>query len=181
MLVIVHPDSACGSADFNLGRECAEYQRLEMQLLVEQWEGGVLVLDGGMTDELDGFRRSWNEWGTTIKNAIKRASENGFIAERVLAADGSEYPQQQAIVDLVNKYALTPTNTDIVLTGAWVDDDGGGCVHSVREELEKIGFTPTVEDAMNLDFEMDESEEDLEEDTSPEMPIIAPTRRQAKF
>lgn len=171
ILVIVHPGSACGSAEENLGRDNADFQRLEMQTLVDGWEGGVLVIDGELSSELDGdggWKKHWKEWGDTVNRALQRAKSAGFVSERVMGDDGSAYNQEDAIVDLVKKHKLTPSNSKITLTGAWVhSEDGGGCVNSVREKLEALGHRPTVEDAMDLDCELemdDEHESDFEEE-----------------
>lgn len=95
---------------------------------------------------------------------------------RRLAVDG-EYRQQDAARDLVRQYGLTPANTDITLTGAWIDDDGDGCVHSVRETLEEFGFEAKIEDAMNLDFELEcEDDFEMERETPGSEPTVSPGR-----
>ena len=179
LLVIVHPGSACGSAEANLGRDCADYQRLEMQATVADWDGAVVVIDGDLSDELDGWRGSWKEWGQTVAKAVERAKDNGLLSLRVMGNDASEYNQQDAIRDVVKDHGLTPANTVITLTGAWVEDSGDGCVHSVREVLEELGFSPTLESPMDLDFSL-ETEDDFDEDEDEEMeeePAPAPVAR----
>lgn len=165
LLIIVHPGSACGSADMNLGRDAAEIQRLEMQMLVQDWEGGVAVIDGDLSEELSGGRSSWSEWGRSIDQALARAKQEGLLAVRVMGDDDGDYRQQDAARDLVANYNLLPTDTRITLTGAWIDDSGDGCVHSVRETLEELGFTVRIEDAMNLDFEIELDNDDGEDMT----------------
>jgi hypothetical protein len=170
LLIIVHPGSACGSADMNLGRDNADMQRLEMQMLVEGWEGGIVVIDGDLSEELtpNYGRHAWEQWGLAINAALEKAQENGHMSLRVMGDDGgmSELNQMEAVSKLVKDYGLTKKNTAITLTGAWVDDEGGGCVHSVREELEQFGFKPRIEDAMDLDFET--AEDELDEEDEPE-------------
>lgn len=187
VLVIVHPGSACGSADENLGRDNAAYQRLEMQMTVENWEGAVVVIDGDLSDELSGWRGAWQEWGDTVAKAVERAKEQGLLALRVMGNDASEYNQEDAIRDVVKDHGLTPANAMFTLTGAWVEDNGDGCVHSVREVLEELGFSPTLESPMDLDFSLDneddndneyESDEDSEEEMEPEAaPAPSPAAR----
>lgn len=172
LLIIVHPGSACGSADMNLGAEAAEVQRLDMQMLIENWEGGVAVIDGELSDELEGFRRSWQDLGGAITDALDRAQQSGLISERVFGDDDGDYRQMDAARDLVQKHGLTPDKVAITLTGAWIDDDGDGCVHSVREALEALGFQPVVEDAMSLDFELDTEDDDMDEDDLDGMDTI---------
>jgi hypothetical protein len=53
LLVIVHPGSACGSADFNLGKFEARAARDTLRGAIEDWEGGVIVIDGELSDELE--------------------------------------------------------------------------------------------------------------------------------
>lgn len=182
LLIVVHPGSACGSADMNLGRDEADSQRAEMQAFVDQWQGGIVVIDGALSEELgpNSWRRSWREWGESLERALARARERGLLAQRVLGDDGgeSELDQMQATAALVAEHGLTPAQTAITLTGAWIDNDGGGCVHSVREVLETLGFTPTIEAAMDLDAVPEAGWEDAEEDaleseTAPDTSVPA--------
>lgn len=172
VLVIVHPGSACGSAEMNLGRDGADYQRGEMQLAVEDWQGAVVVIDGELSEELEGYRSTWSEWGNSIQQALERAKKKGLLALRVRGDDAEDYNQQAAIADVVKNHGMTPANTTFTLTGAWVDEDGGGCVHSVREVLERLGFTPQLDSPMDLDFSLD-SEEELDEEPA----VTSPSRR----
>lgn len=172
LLIIVHPGSACGSADMNLGRDAAEVLRLDMQMLIENWEGGVAVIDGELSDELEGGRHAWQELGRAITGALGRAQQSGLISERIFGDDDGDYRQMDAARDLVRKHGLTPDTAAITLTGAWIDDDGDGCVHSVREALEELGFRPVVEDAMNLDFELDTEDDDMDEDDTEDMDAV---------
>ena len=140
ILVIVHPGSACGSADMNIGRDNADYLRSEMTALILGWEGGVVVIDSDLSDELcETWRRSHRELGEAIEQAVDRAKSQGKLALRVVGNDGGEYTQMDAIRDIVHTHQWDPTHIAVTLTGAWVDNDGDGCVHSVREVLEKLG------------------------------------------
>lgn len=174
VLVIVHPGSACGSADENLGRDNATYQRLEMQMAVENWEGAVVVIDGELSDELSGWRSAWKDWGDAVDQAVSRAKEQGLLGLRVMGDDSAAYNQQDAIRDVVKEHGLTPENATFTLTGAWVEDNGDGCVHSVREVLEELGFSPVLESPMELDCSLD-SEDDLEDDCGEDEEAEAPT------
>ena len=182
LLIVVHPGSACGSADMNLGRDNADMQRCFMQTVVENWEGGIVIIDGELSDELapNSGRDAWDQWGRALDDAIERAQNNGHLSLRVMGDDGgmSELNQMEAARKVVRDYDLNPENTAITLTGAWIDDEGGGCVHSVREELAALGFEARIEDAMDLDFETAEEELD-EEDSLDEQPspVAQPARR----
>lgn len=88
-----------------------------------------------------------------------------------MGSDDEEYDQQAAIADVVTRQAWSPSEVSMVLTGAWVDDDGGGCVHSVRETLEARGFLTRIESAMDLDFDDghdDDFDDDVEIDVAPD-------------
>ena len=185
LLIVVHPGSACGSADMNLGRDNADMQRCFMQTVVENWEGGIVIIDGELSDELapNYSRDAWDQWGRALDNAIERARINGHLSLRVMGDDGgmSELNQMEAARKVVGDYDITPENTAITLTGAWIDDEGGGCVHSVREELAALGFQARIEDAMDLDFETAEEELDEEDDLGDEPPPVAqPARRPSR-
>lgn len=169
VLIIVHPGSACGSADMNLGRENADIQRMDMICTINEWRGGVLVIDGEFSDELSGFgmRREWQELGNAIDQALSLASQSGNVSGRILGDDASEFTQMEAAVQLVHDYDLTPSKTPITLTGAWIHDDGEGCVNSVRDALRPLGFEPEISSAMNFDLDLtpefdDEEEQDID-------------------
>lgn len=75
ILVIVHPGSACGSAEMNLGKDNAQVQRLDMQQLIEGWEGGVVIIDGTLSDELeDTWNRDWHAFGQVLHETLARAA-----------------------------------------------------------------------------------------------------------
>lgn len=178
MLVIVHPGSACGSADMNIGRYNADYLRAEMTGLILSWDGGVVVIDSDLSDELnETWRRSYRELGEAIEQAVERAQTQGKLALRVVANDFGEYTQMEAIRDIVQTHQWDPAKLNVTLTGAWVHDDGQGCVHSVREVLEELGFSPRIEDAMDMDFDLDASPEEEEEEEELPTPSVPPSRR----
>lgn len=178
LLVIVHPGSACGSADDIFGRDIAATQRLEMQLLVEGWEGGVVVIDGHFSDELEGGRGAWEDWGNAIKTALEQAKQKGLVSTRVLGDDSEEYDQHCAMKDVIQEHGLRPASTCFCVTGAWVHDDGEGCVNGIRDLLVSFGFQARVEDAMDFDFEsdQDEPEDDADEELADEEPVVFPRR-----
>jgi hypothetical protein len=173
VLLIVHPGSACGSADMNLGRDNAAIQRLDMQSLVEGWQGPVLVIDGELSEELEGGRDAWSQWGQAIKDALSRASSAGLPSRRIAGDDFSEFNQEAAARALVQEFGFTPDTTEFALSGAWYESDtGGGCVGSVHDVLASLGFTASTMGAMDLDESPSEDEDcddvdDLEETASP--------------
>jgi hypothetical protein len=177
LLIIVHPGSACGSADENLGRDTAAMLRLDMQMLVEGWDGGVVVIDGELSDELSSnWRREYNEWGAVITGALTRAKDKGFISRRIMGDDDNKFNQEDAIKGIVREHGLTDNNSAITLTWAWIQSsDGGGCVTSVEEALAEIGISSVIEDAMDLDYEGDAADDDNEfleeEDSLPRLKL----------
>lgn len=174
ILLIVHPGSACGSADFSLGREHAETQRLDMQCLIEQWQGGVLVIDGSLSEELtEGFRRGWTDLGRAIDEALARAAAKGAVSQRRRGDDSEAFNQDSAAKAFVQDLELSPDSTSFTLTGAWVDAEGGGCVNSVRETLEGLGFQARVESAMDLDFSPEEFDDEEEPADAPSPTLAA--------
>lgn len=174
VLIIVHPGSACGSADMNLGRENADIQRCDMICSINEWRGGVLVIDSDFSDELSGFgmRREWQELGNAIDQALSRASQAGGVSGRIVGNDASDFTQMEAAVQLVHDYGLTPSKTPITLTGAWVHDNGDGCVNSVRDALGPLGFEPQISGAMNFDLDLTPEFDDDDQDIDMPPPAL---------
>jgi hypothetical protein len=131
VLVVVHPGSLCGSADFNLGSEAAESVRVAITDELQNWTGDVLVLDGYLSDELVFYP----ELRDAINDAVDRAK--GF-GERLVADDPDH---AQIAVDFLRQHALA-LNTPINLTGAWYDpEDEFGCVNATCDALKASGFS----------------------------------------
>lgn len=147
ILVVVHPGSCCGSADMTLGRYDADGARNYIIGTLREWDGGVLIIDGELSDELeDGAgRRSWRELGEAIEAALETAKAKGMTSERLYGSDGEDEDQVLAIRSFVEQRKLESSDCEFALTGAWYSDDGeSGCVTSVEEELRKLGFDPEV-------------------------------------
>jgi hypothetical protein len=136
LLIVVHPGSACGSADFNVGRHAAELARNELAAELDAWNGDVLVIDGELSDELDA--QPWKTLGRSVRNLVERATENGFSARRVDADPTDDPDQAEIAVRMLPALGITDDDA-IVVTGCWTYDDGGGCVDSVIDALRKNG------------------------------------------
>lgn len=162
VLVVVHPGSACGSADFNLGKYEARAAREGLAIEINGWKGGIIVIDGGLSEDLPYY----SQLDSAIKGALARAEQKGLPAVRVMGDDDSDYNQVVAIRDVVRNLGLTPSSTQFDITGAWYDPSGrSGCVNSVAEELHRLGFTFLIGDgALELDFFADEDEDDDDEE-----------------
>lgn len=130
ILLVVHPGSACGSADFNLGTGPARAARSNLTDELNDWAGGVVVLDGLLSDEL----ASTPVLDAALANSLARAQVSGQLARRVWADD----PAHLACVRrLVRELRCGGTaNPRFVVTGAWYhEDDRQGCVGSVLDLL----------------------------------------------
>jgi hypothetical protein len=143
LLVIVHPGSACGSADFNLGSNFAGRAARELLAAdIEVWNGAILVIDGSLSDELPRHPRL----NTAILRALDNARAHRSIAERRYG--DSEIPphQDETAAKFVADMKLMPAKWRIELTGAWADDDTG-CVSDVRDVFRESGFATHIRDS----------------------------------
>lgn len=135
VLFIVHPGSACGSADFNLGVETASGDRENLTSFIEQWAGGVIVLRGEHDGELT--LRRYRPLGQAVAGALQAARATG-ISVSVAASD----PTQMTVARTVVKKLGLALDRTIVVTGCWASHAGNsGCVNSVFDVLREIGFT----------------------------------------
>lgn len=55
MLVVVHPGSACGSADFNLGLIEGSRVRERLARTILGWTDEIVVVDNDLSDELETY------------------------------------------------------------------------------------------------------------------------------
>lgn len=127
ILVLVHPGSACGSADFNLQLEAGPY-REALAAEIHEWQHDILIVDGQLSDELEHYA----VLGLAIQNAVERDGRR-VVRERACDFTADDWP------------TLVRTRFDaewpggphrVVLTGAWYGDDGHGCINAVAEALD---------------------------------------------
>jgi hypothetical protein len=83
IMVVVHPGSACGSADFNIGFMLAQKYRRALCGRLERWLGGLVILDGELSDELS----SYPALKDALEETFARASAGGRVAIRSPAED----------------------------------------------------------------------------------------------
>jgi hypothetical protein len=142
ILVVVHPGSACGSANENLGRAKADEYRDELTFLFEQWEGPVLVIDGALSDELPYY----GPYGRALNDLVARAQAQGKLGLRVQGDDAElEHNQEWAIAEQVRLQGWTPATHRFTVTGAWFEvPTGDGCVGSVIQALRAQQFQAYV-------------------------------------
>jgi hypothetical protein len=138
LLILVHPGSACGSADFNLGRSVAKAERQGLITDLNNSNGGLLVVDGDISDELPRYPALKG----AIDEALARAKSRGLIAQRVFACDMKTTNWPTKVKKMVQNMQLDP-QTPIEVTGAWVDGETG-CVVAVYQTLQSLGFKNLV-------------------------------------
>lgn len=150
ILVLVHPGSACGSADFHHGRSYASSERDMIIGLLSSWDGGMLVVDSDLSDEIAQQPRL----ETAIAEALRRAKATGH-STRLLAGDGQCDYDETDWVSQVVEHVLRTGIRRAVLTGAWYHrDDDGGCVNAVYDELVREGISVVVDDsALSIDMD----------------------------
>ncbi len=130
MLIVIHPGSACGSADFNLGYVEAARTREALAQTIHNWDGPMVIIDGELSGELEKDAVI----GLAIENAI--CSNR---ATRIPWKDTSAWAEHaaQTIKEL--------TNGPVSLTGAWYEDEGHmGCVNAVEDALGNIGVETII-------------------------------------
>lgn len=131
LLVVVHPGSACGSADFNMGHVDAAIARDALSKDIEKWHDDMIIVDGSLSDELDLYARL----GLAIVNAGDRISHLGGRFKRIVACDmtAEQWPNL-AVGEILKTWDLG-SDDEIVITGAWVEPNDEGCVMAVHKLL----------------------------------------------
>ena len=143
VLVVVHPGSACGSADMTLGREDAARCRDVLEEAIASWRGGVAVIDGFLSDELD--LPAYSALGDAVRDALARARSQGHVSLRIYGSDDEDRDQMWAAAELARRDILRPEVHQVEVTGCWHDPQGrSGCVTSVWQVLEQLGFSARV-------------------------------------
>lgn len=145
ILVLVHPGSACGSANFNLGTSAAQAAREALIKELDQWSGGIVVIDGHLSDEI-ALHPAYDQ---AIRACLARAKASGQAANRVVGDD----PEQ---VDRIREFAERGDGScarSYIVSGAWYHSaDGSGCVGSAVMELQRLDCEVTVSpSALDLD------------------------------
>jgi len=143
VLIIVHPGSACGSADLNLGRQEASAARATLAAAIEGWEppsiAGIIVIDGALSDELG--RSAYRYLGEAIESKLDTCRAKEKISLRVWGCDDQPPHHDEAVDRLVCEKSLDPQRHRIVVTGAWRELSGeSGCVNAVADRLAGHGF-----------------------------------------
>lgn len=134
ILIIVHPGSACGSANFNIGRTEANLAREALVMDMKSHEGPVVVVDGELSDEL----KHYPNLDKALREVIEVQENTGFLCSRIVADDNTEgdWPE-----DVAQHVASRFKPQKVNITGAWYyPDDSGGCVNAVYDALNAKGY-----------------------------------------
>lgn len=169
LLILVHPGSLCGSANFNLGRKIASWIRDEVAEDLIAWKADLLVLDGFLSDEIPSYRR--------LDQALRAALEDTSGGQHRLRLK-AEDPEHAAIAVNFLRRAGYPLETTISLTGAWFDEnDEEGCVNATRAALARAGYSNvSVRDsAARIDPEHYGEAIEHEDDSATVVPGAGPT------
>ena len=124
VLVIVHPGSACGSADFNLGSTEAAEARYALGRTIHNWQGPAVVLNNEFKGELSFYAQI----------GLALSSLRDPIEVDACASD----PRWTEIA----RSTLTGSAGEhFVLTGAWHHPaDRSGCIDAVSGILDEEGL-----------------------------------------
>lgn len=159
VLILVHPGSACGSADFNLGSQLAQSYREGLIKDLGSWTGDILVIDGELSEELK--QPTFIPLGHAIKQTLARCRQAGFRADRAWGCDNIPPHQSDRISAWIADGVLQPTTMRVCLTGAWYNGEGDGCVGGVEQQLRKAGFKVSVRDSVVC--ELDPPDDDCDD------------------
>ncbi|MAM38812.1 MAG: hypothetical protein CL949_10010 [Erythrobacter sp.] len=125
MLVVVHPGSACGSADFNLGLIEGSRVRERLARTILGWTDEIVVVDNDLSDELETYAML----GLAIANASGRKS-----AVRV-GGDSGKSGWAENVAGQICKVAK---HKNVYLTGAWHQpSDEQGCIDRLSRILRR--------------------------------------------
>lgn len=156
-LIVVHPGSCCGSADFNLGRYEASGEREYLSAFLDRWSGPVIVIDGSLSDELPDY----SQLNDALLGALARAKAAGHQSMRVYGCDGEVRRHQAAATRRLLTRRIITGESPVRLTGAWVGGDGPddtGCVNSVARVLQDAGVRWTIDDSAIREIDEDDGE-----------------------
>lgn len=167
ILVVVHPGSALGSADSNLGGYEARAGRDALQYAFDRWDGPVLVIHGELSDEMP----SYPIFERAFKGMLARAKVSKYRCEEVRGDDQDAHNQEWAVARWVKDQKLAPSLARFEVTGAWYNEQTGeGCVGSVIKRLRKLGFDATV-DANSALCEIEATDDGDDQDDDSEVPL----------
>lgn len=167
VFLVVHPGSACGSANFNLGSQLAHSYRQDLVRDISAWTGDLFIIDGELSEELED--EGYDGLGTALKEAEKRCAAAGFRVRREWGCDNIPPHQDERIQCWIDEGALDPITMKMTLTGAWYNtNEETGCVTGVAKQLAKAGFDVDIRDSVVCE------DEDCDFDEDDEPSVLSP-------
>jgi hypothetical protein len=148
VLLVVHPDSACGRGDASLGALVAKRARRRLIQDLHRWSGDVLILDGDFADELE--QPEYTRLGAALADCRARAEIAAHQLHYRTLAGGADlhWDERAAVRSMAEEFFLTPDKFRFEVTGCWYDPTGrDGCVNSVAATLTGMGFAVDVRDS----------------------------------
>lgn len=144
ILLLVHPGSAMGSADMNLGRYDARAAREFLADDIAAWEGPFFVIDGSLSDEVPGHKRLHG----AIESALEQAKPTG-LSGRIWGCDDVPPHLSESLPKLLDALPhVTPKTHRFDLTGCWTSwGQGTGCVDAAADVLIARGFDIDIRDS----------------------------------
>ena len=136
-LIIVHPGTACGSANMNLGKSQASGDRDALANDINGWTGNVMVIDGDFSDELPYY--------SNLDHAIQNAVAKADIGFRIFGDDDISDDWVGDAMMALKKLNL-PKDTAFEITGAWhhPDHENTGCCNAMRDALRHVGYKANI-------------------------------------
>lgn len=149
VLVLVHPASACGSAEFSLGRGEARLARTALLQELRQWRGGIVVIDGDFSEEL----ATVPIFNGAIDDCLARARDAGVVSARI---DGPPAIFEERFAQWLMSQPGRGQGSNFVVSGVWFHPkDGGGCVGAIYDVLRNHGCTAEVSESAMCMWECD--------------------------
>ena len=152
----------------NLGKYEANSARDFLASDIAKWQGGILVVDGELSDELPHY----SQLNNAIVGCLSRAAANGLVSQRIFACDNMTPNWPKVIQKTLLAFKL-PTDTRIELTGAWYhEDDSAGCVNATYNAVRAMGYRADVRDSAVRfeDMEDEEEDDDFLDDEDDDLP-----------
>ena len=143
-MILVHPGSMYGSAEFTWGKYEARSQRDGVLSVIKNHKGPFIVIDGALSDKI------YNRDNELIMECLEKAKLAGLPALRLWGDDAGEKPYDewqgmgdhplvhegqeaaaQSLIDVLKVFNKVDT------IGCWASHDlyGEGCVNSVAAVL----------------------------------------------
>lgn len=124
VLVVVHPGSACGSADFSMGLEAAALARYDLGRTIHQWNGDSIIISNEFHAETD----TYAQIGLALQGL-----RDPILIDACASREGWDEEAFQTIRSM-------PADR-FIITGAWHHpDQRSGCVDAIAAKMEEAGM-----------------------------------------